>query len=233
MKITDEILMAYADHEVDAATAAEVEAALAADSALAARVAELRRQRERLHAAFDLVLQEAVPPRVLAAAQGVRAIRPRRRWGWPELSGMAASLALGAVAALVALRLPPEPTMLAGAGGLVARGVLARSLSEALSAEPGDGPVRIGVSFRDRSGAYCRTFVTAQPAGMAGLACRQADDWQLLIVTEAAARGAATPYRMAAGAIPPEVLQAVEDRIAGPPLDAESESAARARGWVD
>jgi hypothetical protein len=116
--------------------------------------------------------------------------------------------------------------------GVVARGTLARSLSEDLAAEPGDDLIRVGISFRDRSGGYCRTFTAAQGAGMAGLACREVDDWRVILVTESQLSREATPYRMAAGAVPPEVLRAVEARIAGEPLDAAGETAARARGWA-
>ncbi|MFN3843995.1 MAG: zf-HC2 domain-containing protein, partial [Rehaibacterium terrae] len=63
MRISDERLMAYVDGELDAAQAAQVEAAIAADPALAAAVARQRRLRERLRAAFDPVLDQPVPER--------------------------------------------------------------------------------------------------------------------------------------------------------------------------
>jgi hypothetical protein len=230
--ITDQELMAYADRELDPARAAEVEAALASDPELVRRIARFRKQRQQLQAAFDPVLHEPVPPQLIAAARGIPSIRPRRQWAWAQLTGMAASLVLGAVAAWTVLRFEPEPLMVAGEEGLVARGTLARSLSEELAAEPDDDMIRVGISFRDRSGAYCRTFSPAQGARMAGLACREDDDWRVILVTESQAGGEAD-YRMAAGAIPPEILRAVEARIAGEPLDAAGETTARARGWAD
>ena len=69
MNIDDQTLMAYADDELDAATRAQVEAALARDPALAARVEEHRALRAELNAAFDPVLDEPVPDRLLAAVK--------------------------------------------------------------------------------------------------------------------------------------------------------------------
>jgi hypothetical protein len=40
--------------------------------------------------------------------------------------------------------------------------------------------VSIGSSFRDRSGAYCRTFRLQHEVSFAGLACRLGENWRLL-----------------------------------------------------
>lgn len=66
---SDETLMAYVDHELDAPTSAALEAAMQGDAELAARVARHRALRGRLRAAFDAVLDEAVPERLQAAAR--------------------------------------------------------------------------------------------------------------------------------------------------------------------
>src|SRR5579859_449852 len=106
MIFSDEILMAYADGELDAATRAAVEAAAAADPQLAQRIAQHRSLRASLRAAFDPVLTEPVPERLLAAARGaggahrtdnVVALAARRqaRWSWPQWSAVAASLLVG------------------------------------------------------------------------------------------------------------------------------------------
>jgi hypothetical protein len=39
-------------------------------------------------------------------------------------------------------------------------------------------------------------------------------------------------YRQAGSDLPPAVLDAIDARIAGKPLDAAGEEAARARGWT-
>jgi hypothetical protein len=38
-------------------------------------------------------------------------------------------------------------------------------------------------------------------------------------------------YRQAGSALPPAVLDAIDERIAGAPLDAAGEQAARNKGW--
>ena len=64
MNWSDEILMAFADGELEAAQRAEIERALGADAVLRKRVAALKAQRERLAAAYAPVLDEAVPERL-------------------------------------------------------------------------------------------------------------------------------------------------------------------------
>ena len=67
MTVDVELLMRYADDELDAAARATVEAAIATNPALAAQVAAFRRQRTRLQRAFAPMLEEPVPERLLAA----------------------------------------------------------------------------------------------------------------------------------------------------------------------
>jgi hypothetical protein len=63
---------------------------------------------------------------------------------------------------------------------LVARGQLAWALTGQLASDAGTGAVSIGSSFRDRSGAYCRTFRLQHEVSFAGLACRLGENWRLL-----------------------------------------------------
>ncbi|WP_291194732.1 NepR family anti-sigma factor [Frateuria sp.] len=67
--IDDDTLQAYVDGELDASTAARVDAALAQDDALARRVRQAREVRAQLRAAFDPVLEEPVPDRLSAMLQ--------------------------------------------------------------------------------------------------------------------------------------------------------------------
>ena len=111
---------------------------------------------------------------------------------------------------------------------LVARGQLAWALTGQLASDAGTGAVSIGSSFRDRSGAYCRTFRLQHEASFAGLACRLGENWQLQVLT------AATPGTIGSHditAMPMAVLRAVDAAIDGEPLDAAAEAAARDAGW--
>jgi anti-sigma factor RsiW len=187
MTFDDETLMAYADGELDAAARAAVEAAIAADAALAQRVARHRELRERLHAAFDPVLSEPLPERLLASARGaprtgdVMPLRARSapRGSWPQWAAIAASLVIGVLSGA----LLPHPgaesgPIVARNGQMLASGVLASALSRQLaSTQPPNAAVRIGVSFRTRDGVYCRTFVLEDAAALAGLACHERAAW--------------------------------------------------------
>jgi anti-sigma factor RsiW len=72
-KPSDETLIAYLDGELDAAARSEVESWLEADAELRDRVAALAASAEALRAAFEPVLHEPVPERLLAAARGTPA----------------------------------------------------------------------------------------------------------------------------------------------------------------
>ncbi len=245
MNFSDDDLMAYVDGELDADAAAAVEAALAKDTALAARVARQRELRRAVHAAFEPVLEEPMPQRLLATARGnASAPAGARRWTWLEWGAMTASLAagvvLGAIFVIEARNLAPggEPAaqFAVDESGLRARGALALALTEQLAAaQAADAPVRIGASFVSDTGEYCRSFTftpAAASARLGGLACRRSGAWRLLAVAEADRRGGAPDqYRQAGAPMPAAVLRAMEDRIQGSALDADAERAARQRGW--
>lgn len=251
MTLSDEILMAYVDGELDDASRAEVEAALAANPDVARRVARQKALREELRAAFDGVLDEPVPERLLSAARTAPAAPPaasvtdlssvrnekheraQRRWSLPQWSAMAASLVLGVFVGQAMLRSPASSPIVARDGRLIAQDVLAESLSNQLASDqPAAAPVQLGLSFRSKSGEYCRTFVLREGEGLAGLACRDGETWQIEVVTPSALpASASSDYRMAGAALPLAVLQVVEGRITGEPLDASGEAAARKSGW--
>ncbi|HYL72262.1 MAG TPA: anti-sigma factor [Candidatus Dormibacteraeota bacterium] len=242
MTFSDETLMAYADGELDAATRAAVESAAAADPQLAQRIARHRALRARLQGAFEPLLAQPVPERLLAVARGtggerrgdnVIAFGARRppRWSWPQWGAMAASLIVGVLLGPLLLRsgAPRAPLDVSG-GRVLASGALAHALSQQLaSGQPAAAPVSIGISFRARRGGYCRTFVLHQEQSLAGLACREGSSWQVM----ALAQSAASPggYRQAASALPPAVAGTLDELMEGDPLDAASEAAARAHGW--
>src|SRR3546814_1592556 len=62
-------------------------------------------------------------------------------------------------------------------GALVASGTLAEALDTQLASnQPADAAVRIGLSFRDGTGRYCRSF---EGDGLAGIGCREGSRWTL------------------------------------------------------
>jgi hypothetical protein len=253
--ISDEQIMAYVDGELDAQAHTEVERAMDSDPEIARRIARQRALREKLRDAFDDVLREPVPERLLAAARSApvgaplkrpevadlgharerRTARelPSRRWSWPEWSAIAASVVVGALVADLLWRLPEPAPFAEKNGRLVAQAELASALTTQLAnTQSADAATRVGVSFRSKSGDYCRTFVTRAGGGLAGLACRQNDAWSLQVLARVnAGSTAAGPYSPAGSPLPPAVLQAVEEQIAGEPLDAAAEALAQRNGW--
>ena len=242
MNWTDETLMAFVDGELDAVQHADLERALTGDSALQARVAALQTQRRRVSAAFATVLDEPMPDRLailLANAPAspsaavvnlgaARAARTQRRTmpGWAQWGGMAASVVLGVLIGVQFAGRGGDAPLGVRDGRLVAGGAIHQALSLQL-ASAGSMPVAVQLSFVDRDGAYCRTFSTMS---MAGLACRRDGQWavQTLAATSVTADGA---MRQAATSLPREVLDAVDQRIAGEALDATRERQARDQGW--
>jgi hypothetical protein len=217
-------LIAYADGELTGAERTAFEAEMAADPALVAEVDLQQRLRSRIADAYAPVLDEPVPAALVAAAS-VANDRGRRRFGAPQWAAMAACLVAGVLVGRAAL--PNQGPLAARDGVLVVRGDLANALTTQLAAE--SGPVKLGVSFRSGDGRYCRTFQSA-PDRLAGVACREADRW-VARTTTAWAPAAGPDYRTAGSETPPAVLAAVDSMIAGEPLDAAAERAARARAW--
>jgi hypothetical protein len=244
MTFSEETLMAYADNELDAQTRTAVEAAMAMDPEIARRIAQHKALRGKLRLAYDNVIEEPTPQRLIDAARGVPAVRregnviPLRRKApppraWPQWASIAASLVVGVIIGQAMLRGSGNTTVTSRDGKLLANGVLARALSEQLASTQTDqNPVRIGVSFKSKGGDYCRTFTVKESTILAGLACRDHDDWhvQVLTQTTSAPEGSAV-YRQAASELPKSVLQAVDDSIAGDPLDANAEAAVRDKSW--
>lgn len=166
------------------------------------------------------------------AARAARADKPKRHWSWPEWGAMAASLLLGLLIARSPLLDGPGDSIVAQNGRILASGALAAALTEQPGGARLEGsPIRIGLSFRAKSGSYCRTFTVDDQAALAGLACRESNAWRLQALARNEPNGTTTEYRMAGTAVPPIILQAVQDTIEGDALDAAGEAAARKQGW--
>jgi hypothetical protein len=249
MNVTDELLMAYADGELDAATRAQVEHEIANNPSLAKQVERHRELRARLQNTFDPILSESVPERLKAslsaspektvidltqvrtkiAEKRLQPISFNRPLNWLSL---AASVIVGILIGVLAFNRSDEFAL--QGERLVAKGTLARSLGEALAGNSTGSAVRIGLSYEAQSGDFCRTFV--MPArNLAGLACHAqhepADAWRIrmLVPTEGTIN---ENYRTAASNLPPSLLDQVNREIKGEPFDADQEKQIIARKWV-
>jgi anti-sigma factor RsiW len=129
-KPSDELLIAYLDGELDTETSKEVAAAIAGDPALAREAQMLAETSAALRVAFDDVLHEPVPERLLAAARGelgqdkvVRFPDPHkraagraavgwRRWTALPIAASVASLIIGGgIGYLGAIQSPVGPNV--------------------------------------------------------------------------------------------------------------------------
>lgn len=228
MSVDDETLIAFADCELSGERRAEVEAALAQDPALRARLEAHRALATNLSAAFDGALTEPVPAQLLHAAHpreaNVVSLEDRRakKWEMREWGAMAASLAAGLFIGFGAMN-AQAPLIAASSSGLEARGALAHALDAQLASDDA-GEVRIGLSFVSQHNGYCRTF-TMTRSDTSGLACREGANWSVAMT----ARGGGGEVRTASA--PAAILTAVDTMIDGEPLDRAAEADARARGW--
>lgn len=251
MTIADEELIAFLDGELPDDRLAAVEAALAADPALADRAEALAASDHAVRAAFDAVLKEPVPPALLAAATpatpavidlaAVRAARQQERAApvagrlrWWQPAALAASLAIGFV---IGNGVPQsgdaaaDPLIIADAAGTRAGPTLAAALAGTRSGTdttlPG-GVLRPVISVRAEDGRLCRQFGIQQAqSAITALACRTGNQWQIVVASSTAATR--TDYALAAGPGEAAITAALEALGAGEPLDAAGEAAALAK----
>lgn len=230
MSVDDHTLMAFADGELTGAERAQVEAALNQDGALRARLEAHRLMRMRLSSAFDGALSEPVPQRLTDAVQAPRraevtdfSARRATKWSFREYGAIAASIALGVVLGVGVLQ-PQAPLVATPSHGLQARGELSSALDTQLASDEA-GDIRIGVSFRNHDGNYCRTFDLTE-GGASGVACRDNNRWSIPLLSGSAAGGEVRTAGASSA-----VLTAVDAMIDGDALDADAERSARDAGW--
>lgn len=248
MKVTEEMLIAFADGELDPKERETVMRAVAADPELGRKLAAHQRLRMTLSGHFEPLAEEPVPDRLKALLVQKRASEDdnvvslaavregrkgkvesegRRGWrpGWGNFAAIAATLVLGL--AVGRSMNDGSPVGVSG-GGMVARGELARVLDTRLaSAQDSDADNRIGLTFRSKEGEICRTF---DGAAIAGLACREAGRWRLEQLLPGTSAG--SDYRQASAA-DPRIAASVQGMIAGAPFDAQAEKAALEERWQD
>lgn len=231
MTIDPETLMAYADGELDPIAARRIEAAMAGDPVLAAEVDRHRELAASLRAAFDPVAAAPVPSGVETMLRESAKVvplaakpAPRQRPFW--MGAVAASLVAGLLAG--PLLFPRDPGGVAmREGTAIATGDVARALGTQLaSAQASGASVRIGVTFRDGTQRWCRTFETGTTGG---IACSQGREWRIeRLYGGVSQQGGA--YRQA-GSPAAAMMADAQAMMAGDPLDAAAEKTARDGGW--
>ncbi|MBL0922888.1 MAG: anti-sigma factor [Sphingomonadaceae bacterium] len=222
-------IAAYVDGELDLVTSRRIEKSIAEDAGVAKAVEDERALRARLSARFDPVAQEPVPNRLAALLSGNvdNSLSERRlpKWYRPSVlqwGAMAASLVVGMMIGGTALDRDGGYVRDNG-GRIVAAGALADALdSQLASTQASTAKVRIGISFANADGQYCRTF---ESASLDGIACKAGSDWQL---RRTMTGGDTSDYRQASAG---ELVEAAAGMMADDPLDAAAEKAAAENGW--
>lgn len=216
IRLTDEMLMAYADGALPEGEAAEIAAALESDAEARATVESFRRTATLSRAAYSDVMAEPVPDNLVRAVLGSQAraanvtdfarFRRPRPSLWPMALPLAASLVLvvGLAAALWNQQIFSGSQKQAIALGPVPA---ATSLADVLEKRPTGVPVALTgnklqdaehlmvlATFRDRKARICREIEALdknmQPQ-LAGVACRDPANGTWIV--EGTARIAVSP----------------------------------------
>jgi len=245
---TKETLSAFIDGELDVAERAQVAALVESDPKLKAYIAEQEELRATLHAAFANVIAQPVPEHLLAtAANAPISLRVRvRRWlGVTQSTGNkgstgrfvapALTMALGLIIGVAVERgssSTSEFSVSSSTGGIVASAELGQTLDQRLASEEQNGATRVGITFRDRSGAVCRSFEVSRDSSTTnGFACHRGGDWQVGALVSRPPSGPTPSYGLASSSMPDPIRDAISAHIEGVPFDAASERRARDRGW--
>lgn len=255
---TDSQLRSFLDGTIDEQLAAEIEVAVNADPALADRVEALMQDdqlADAVRTAFAPVLEAPVPlslervvmPAAAATVVDLAAVRgqgggPRAAnddqrifgksaWRWPQLTAMAASLAIGLFVGGPLLQGGSSgdgAMVIAGSEGPAAPAAIAAMLDEAPSGRAVDlaslGTGEVVLSFRNAEGQLCRQFSVSGASGTSdALACSGAGGWQMEALGRRA--GPAGDMRLAGGDAAVSVVTAVDAMIDSEPLVGAEEQA--------
>ncbi|HMR29408.1 MAG TPA: hypothetical protein PKA13_01220 [Geminicoccaceae bacterium] len=218
----DDMLLAYADGQLDPVNAARIARHLAVNPAAREKVRRFEESAALARAAYAHVLDEPVPAALIAAIGADTALRPPSRWRRRQAPVWTLPLA-----ASVALAIgwwyggtDASPTDL-----------LSATLEHAASGQQrDDGVMSITASTAyPAGGRWCREFIRHRGGALAaGFACREPTGlWSVEALVPAGDPQAYVP----AAEEPSPVLELIEAARTGPALPADRESALIARGW--
>jgi hypothetical protein len=243
--ITREQLMAFADGEVTADEADEIDRAVSADPALARQLEDIlavtARVRDTMPTPEPIPADEALATLIrgrLSAEPDSSVVelaaRRRRVPGWAQAaawpSAIAATLLVG-----ISLGWSVKP---ANEGILTVDGAPRAELASALTTTPSGGLTRVTpgssvrptLSFATADGRLCRQFALEGRRVMNGVACKEGESWRVVALAASQdSRGG--DYTTAAGPASDAVVAVVDGLIAGEPLDQAQEAARIRTGW--
>ena len=230
-KVTDEMLMAYVDGELDPAAAEDVRRAAGRDTALTRRADEFRTARQWTKDAFAGIKAEPAPDRLVAAILGNAAsnvVPFRRRTFAKVMLPLAASVALlfGVAGYWLGQQQPHT-------AGLFADPAIAQALGETRSGETrivrtaaGEMQLQPLATYKV-DGGHCRSFNLARAGeALRGVGCTRGGGWRVEMAVAAPASGGYAPASADAFAAIDAYLDAAG---AETPLSAEEESALQSK----
>lgn len=251
-KLTDEMLMAYADGQLGPADAKEVEIMVLADSEAARKVEALRRSLDLARTVMERPLREPVPQKLIDTVLGtaeaqtnvvpfVKRWRPASRAAWALPLAAALMLTVGLATYLGRDR--PEPSgfelavgPLGGASPLTA--ILENTGSGQGTTLPGGRKTAlILATFRDSGLRPCREFEIlgeeSEPVEI-GVACREGDErWHIVGAAEVPAALTSNGTFLPSSNPPNDPLRAVLESIgAGTALSPEEEAELVKNRWA-
>ncbi|WP_243368192.1 anti-sigma factor family protein [Microvirga solisilvae] len=204
LHFSDEILMAFADGELDEAVSASVEQAMAVDPMIARRISEFLRSRRLARSAYSAQAAFDVPPQLLAAVQAQvdrfdaerkHTSPTARKWNFGlALAASLAALAIGTGGYFVgreAHQSPPHDAM-----AYLSAPEVNSALNETLSGQERDlpfGKFRAISTFRTADGALCREFKLQTPQGASDTVACHSSGWKIAFAVAAAESGAYVP----------------------------------------
>jgi len=257
MVITDEKLMAFVDGELSQDILQSMQQTIAQSTELQARVEQLRLTRDLAASAFDSVLQQPVPQRLLDAVYNtpmgdqlastkasVVSLVPANKVTSQSYLGyaLAASITLG-IGVIIGMQLQfgdvAKPTVAQADAGLIqASNPLFTALQQtpslqAYQTEEG-GAITPTISFSAQDGRYCREFeVMAGGKVSIGVACREASAWRVEVLLAAEQSTVSQQGYQTASGYSQQALDAVVDRLwSGEAYDAEHEQRLIEQGWL-
>jgi hypothetical protein len=240
LHLTDEILMAFADGELEEPVAAAVARVMAQDPAVARKVVDFQQSRRLTRSVFAGNLAPDVPTKLRAAISAQieayeatskaderpELVEPKRLWprmAYPMKMALAASFAAVAVATgyFAGWQSQPEAGRLATLEDPLVFRELSR-LESGREAELPVGRLRVISTYRLQNGSVCREFKLQSPsAATDAVACRS-DEWNVTFALAEPTKSA--EYVPSSGG---DLMDAYLGNLgAGNPLEGEAEAKA-------
>jgi hypothetical protein len=224
--LTDGLLNAFLDGELDPETAEGVAAALQSNPGARLRVERMRRVSADLRAAFPETGEDVFDPlaeRIMTAPAPFAPSRqvkdPRPLWsGLAALAAGAAGLMIGQFSAHGVSAPTAQSSIHLDAKVQAALNNIPSGVAHA------QAQTTVSFTLKTKDGRYCRQFNSPQGEG---LACLSEGEW-ILAAWDASGARTQGAYEMAGAS---SLIDEAADRLQSAPLDAAAEAAALNEGW--